>query len=242
VDPDHDTPPVLADFARRYGADPDRWWFLTGPKPEVYDLIRKRFLLGVQESTSDEQKGGAEAIMHSTRLALVDRGNRVVGYFDSNDERAVRHLVSKAGAIKPPWVHRLPAVNAALNATCALLLFIGWRLIRTGRVSGHVVCMALGVVISALFLTCYIVYHSHVGRVPFQGAGPLRLVYYTILASPSILAVAVVPLVYVTVARALRRRFDLHVAIARVTFPIWMYVSVTGVLVYLLLYQWPVSP
>src|SRR5579864_6736642 len=85
VDPVHDTPPVLADYARRYGADAARWWFLTGPKREVYDLIVRGFRLGVASSSAADQKAGAEAVSHSARLALVDRGNQVVAYFDSDD-------------------------------------------------------------------------------------------------------------------------------------------------------------
>lgn len=246
VDPEHDTPAVLADFARGYSADPDRWWFLTGRQAEVYDLIQRRFLLGVAAASAADQQTGAEAVSHSSRLALVDRGNRVVGYFDSDDPDAVRALVARAGPLaalaRPvaPWIRRLPTVNAVLNGTCAALLVAGWTLIRSGRVRGHVACMAAGVAVSALFLGCYLFYHSQVGSVPFRRPGPIRLVYFSILLSHTVLAAAVVPLVGVTLVRAVRRRFAQHARIARVTFPIWLYVSITGVVIYLMLYQWPI--
>src|SRR3954452_21137126 len=101
--------------------------------------------------------------------------------------------------------------------------------------------MTACVCVSALFLTCYLVYHARVGSVPFRGVGPVRLAYFTILLSHTLLATfGVVPLVALTLTRALRRRFDLHARVARLTFPIWMYVSVTGVVIYFMLYQLPV--
>ncbi|HEX8201524.1 MAG TPA: DUF420 domain-containing protein, partial [Isosphaeraceae bacterium] len=230
VDPEHDTPAVLADFARAYGADPDRWWFLTGSKAELYDLILKRFLLGVAETSASDQQRGADAVSHSSRLALVDRGNTVVGYFDSDEPADIRALVDRAGqlaaAARPvaPWVRRLPTVNAFLNGTCAVLLVVGWTLIRSGRVRGHITCMVAGVAASALFLTGYLIYHAQVGSVPFRRTGPIRVVYLSILLSHTVLAAAVVPLVSLTLVRAVRRRFARHARIARVTFPIWLYV------------------
>ena len=244
VDPEYDTPEVLSDFARGYSADRDRWWFLTGPRAEVYELIRSRFLLGVAATGAAERQLGAEAVSHSSRLALIDRGNRVVGYFDSDDPDAVRALEARARrlAAASPGVRRLPTVNAFLNGTCAILLVVGWRLIRSERVRGHVACMVAGVATSALFLGCYLFYHSRVGSVPFRQLGPIRLVYLSILLSHTVLAAAVVPLIGLTLVRAVRRRFQQHSRIARVTFPIWLYVSVTGVVIYLMLYRWPLSP
>jgi len=131
----------------------------------------------------------------------------------------------------------LPAVNAALNATSAVLLTIGYLCIRARKVTAHKACMASAFVTSILFLISYLTYHYHVGSRPFAGHGPVRPVYFTILISHTILAVTVVPLALVTVSRALRGRFDRHVRIARWTLPIWLYVSVTGVIVYLMLYQ-----
>ena len=122
-----------------------------------------------------------------------------------------------------------------------MLLILGWVLIRAGNVRGHAARMIACVAVSALFLACYLLYHFQVGSVAFRGVGPIRLVYFTILLSHTLLATfGVVPLVALTLTRALRRRFDRHARIARVTFPIWLYVSVTGVVIYLMLYQMPV--
>ncbi len=242
VDPEYDTPEVLDEFASKYRADPDRWWFLTGSEEEVYELIRQGFMLGVAPTTEAEQAAGAEAISHSLKLGLVDRGNRVVGLYSSTEETALNALKLRAEELdsKPPpdsWVWRLPAVNASLNGLCGLLLFAGWVLIRRGQVRAHIGLMASAVSVSALFLACYLVYHAQVGSVPFEGVGPIRLVYFTILLSHTVLAAAVVPLVALTLIRAIRKQFDRHVRIARLTFPVWLYVSITGVLIYLMLYQ-----
>lgn len=241
VDPEHDTPAVLSNYAHRFGADPDRWWFLTGPKDEVYPLLLERFHVPAVPSTPEDQALGAEAVSHSARLALIDRGNRVVGYFDSDDPAAVSRLVNRAKQRGAGWVLRLPAVNATLNGTGGLLLVIGWTLIRSGRVRGHVAFMVGAVGASALFLASYLVYHSQVGSVPFRGDGLVRTIYFTVLLSHTVLAAAVVPLVALTLTRALRGRYQEHARIARVTFPIWLYVSLTGVIVYLMLYQLDVS-
>ena len=244
VDPDHDTPEVLADYARRFGAEGDRWWFLTGPKARVHEFVTGRFKLPVRENDADARDGGDEAVSHSDRLTLVDRG-KVVGYYDSTDSSAVRKLIADArgrdGGGVPAWARRLPAVNAGLNATCALLLAAGLVLIRTGRFRAHAAAMISAVVVSALFLTCYLVYHFEAGSVPFRGVGPARLVYFTVLLSHTLLATfGVVPLVALTLTRALRRRFDRHARVAGLTFPVWMYVSLTGVLIYWMLYRMPV--
>lgn len=131
----------------------------------------------------------------------------------------------------------LPTLNAALNATSAALLTAGYYYIRTGRRERHKACMVAALVVSGLFLASYLVYHFQVGSVPFQGTGPIRVVYFTILISHVVLAMAIVPLVLVTVSRALAGRFDRHRAIARWTLPLWLYVSVTGVMVYWMLYR-----
>lgn len=131
----------------------------------------------------------------------------------------------------------LPALNALLNATSAVLLSAGYLMIRSGRRQAHRACMLAALVSSALFLTSYVVYHVQVGSVPFRGQGPIRTVYFTVLVSHVLLAFAIVPLVLVTLARALRERFDRHRRIARITLPLWGYVSVTGVVIYWMLYR-----
>jgi uncharacterized membrane protein YozB (DUF420 family) len=135
-------------------------------------------------------------------------------------------------------VRELPALNAALNGASALLLLAGYLLIRSGRRRAHQLAMLLAVLCSAAFLTSYLVYHVHVGSVPFRGGGTLRAVYLTILLTHTVLATAIVPLVLLTLARALSGRFDAHRRIARWTLPLWGYVSVTGVVIYWMLYRW----
>jgi len=137
----------------------------------------------------------------------------------------------------PMTASDLPTLNASLNATAAVLLATGYYFIRTGRRERHRACMIAALVASALFLTSYVIYHIQVGSVPFKGVGAIRTVYFTILITHVVLAIVIVPLVLVTVSRALRGRFDRHRAIARWTLPLWLYVSVTGVIVYWMLYR-----
>jgi uncharacterized membrane protein YozB (DUF420 family) len=135
-----------------------------------------------------------------------------------------------------------PVINASLNGTSTVLLITGRWLIAQRRIAAHRFVMITAVVTSSLFLISYLYYHAHVGSVRFQGTGWSRPVYFTILISHVILAAVIVPLVIVTLTRALRERFDRHRAIARWTFPLWLYVSITGVLVYFMLYQWFAPP
>jgi uncharacterized membrane protein YozB (DUF420 family) len=138
----------------------------------------------------------------------------------------------------PPEYAIFPAINASLNGASAVLLLIGRWFISKGRVASHRATMIIAVITSTLFLVSYLYYHAHVGSVRFQGTGWSRSVYFTILISHVVLAAAIVPLVIFTLTRALRERFDRHRAIARWTYPLWLYVSVTGVLVYFMLYHW----
>ena len=134
-------------------------------------------------------------------------------------------------------VSDLPALNASLNALASLFLLAGYVFVRQQKIGAHRACMLGALATSALFLTSYLIYHYNVGSRPFTGTGPIRLVYFAILISHVLLAIAIVPMVLVTVSRALTRRFDRHRRIARITWPLWMYVSVTGVIVYVMLYR-----
>jgi putative membrane protein len=134
-------------------------------------------------------------------------------------------------------VHDLPHLNAALNAIAGLLLTIGYFLIRAGRIQAHKRCMVSAFVVSAVFLASYVTYHANVGSKPFPGTGLVRTIYFTILIPHVILAAAVLPLAIVTLRRGLRRDDDRHRRLARWTLPIWLFVSVTGVVVYLMLYR-----
>ena len=131
----------------------------------------------------------------------------------------------------------LPAVNASLNAVSGILLLVGFALIRTRRIAQHRKVMLAAFATSSLFLVCYVVYHAQVGSVRFTRQGFVRPLYYTILVTHVTLAAAVPPLAIVTLTRGLKGRYPQHRRLARWTFPIWLYVSVTGVLVYVLLYQ-----
>ena len=131
----------------------------------------------------------------------------------------------------------LPTLNASLNALSAVLLLLGYACIRTRRIAAHRAFMLAAFTSSTLFLVSYLVYHFQVGSVRFRGEGTIRAVYLTILATHTVLAVVVVPLVLTALFRAWRGRFEDHRRIARVTLPIWVYVSVTGVVVYWMLYR-----
>ncbi len=266
VDPDYDTPEILQAYAKRFGASSDGWWFLRTDKSRLLELVHERFKLSLSEAQPSEAAQGAEAIEHSDRIALVE-GDRVVGYYDSTSPEAVERALARASRLaKPAWVKALPKVNASLNALCAVFLVAGWMLIRSYAsrprtapnadpttnqqvprnplgdlaVRAHVLCMVLALATSALFLSCYLLYHYQAGSMPYPHPGPSRIIYFTVLISHTILAtLGVVPLVVLTLLRALRKEFHRHASIARITFPIWFYVSVTGVLIYWMLYQMP---
>jgi len=131
----------------------------------------------------------------------------------------------------------LPTLNAVLNALSALLLVTGYVFIRRKQIQFHKWCMLSALGTSTLFLTSYLFYHYHIGSRPFVGQGPIRMVYFAILISHTVLAAAIVPLVLITVRRAWKKDFKRHARIARRTLPLWLYVSVTGVVVYWMLYR-----
>jgi putative membrane protein len=134
-------------------------------------------------------------------------------------------------------LHDLPAVNATLNATSAVLLVTAYTLIRNGRREAHKRVMITAFCVSTVFLICYLVYHAQVGSVPYPGSGTMRTVYLSILLTHTLLAATVPVLAIVTLRRALKGRFPQHRKIARWTLPIWLYVNVTGVVVYVMLYH-----
>jgi uncharacterized membrane protein YozB (DUF420 family) len=134
-------------------------------------------------------------------------------------------------------IRDLPTLNAALNSACALLLLTGWALIRRRRRGAHRLAMLGALGTSTAFLLSYLVYHFEVGSVRFAGQGAIRVLYFAVLLGHTVLAAAIVPLVLLTVARALRGRFAAHRAVARYTLPLWLWVSVSGVVVYWMLYR-----
>ena len=139
-------------------------------------------------------------------------------------------------------ITELPALNAILNGTSAVFLVLGFLFICEKRVTAHHACMVAAVIVSALFLVSYLTYHAQVGSKHFAGQGWSRPIYFTILTTHTVLAMVVALfLAPVTLSRALRQRFDRHRAIARWTLPIWLYVSVTGIVIYFMLYHWHAS-
>ena len=135
-------------------------------------------------------------------------------------------------------VESLPTLNALLNGTSTVFLVTGYLFIRRKNIAAHRLCMLAALVSSALFLTSYLIYHYHVGSKPFQGPGWARTIYLIILLPHIVLAAAMVPFIIVLVIRAIRSQFDKHRRLARWTLPVWLYVSVTGVIIYFMLYHW----
>ena len=145
-------------------------------------------------------------------------------------------------AVNSPFLSSLPAVNASLNAASAVFLIIGYRFIRRKKILLHKICMLAAFTCSTVFLASYLYFHSRAGVVHFLGQGWIRPVYFSILTTHTILAGVIVPLVLVTLYRALTNQFDRHQRIARWTFPLWLYVSITGVVIYWLLYRVYAAP
>jgi protein SCO1/2 len=237
VDPQNDTPEVLRKYAEQWKADPKRWLFLTGPEQEIYQLIRNGFAQAVEKNKETADPG--MAIVHSFRLMVVDRQGDICGYIrDGREPEEVTQLEARVKELagKVPW----PAINASLNGCCAVLLVLGYVAIRTRRIVTHKVLMLSALAVSAAFLTCYLYYHLVVQRgepTRFTGEGLARQVYFSILLSHTALAVVVAPLALVTTYLGLRNRLGRHMAVARWTLPLWLYVSVTGVVVYWMLYH-----
>jgi len=139
--------------------------------------------------------------------------------------------------LESEFISYLPHVNACLNATSAVLLIAGYSFIKARNVAAHRACQISALIVSLLFLTSYLIYHYHHGSTRFQGTGIVRPIYFTILLTHTVLAIVIVPLIIITFYRALRNDFARHRRIARITLPLWLYVSITGVIVYLMLYQ-----
>jgi protein SCO1 len=231
VDPTYDTPEVLARYAAAHHATP-RWRFVTGRERELLGLAVGGFHL--MAAQGDPRQGDA-AFVHSAQFVLVDGEGWVRGYYDSDDPPSLRRLLRDAALVGR--YGKLPRINATLNATSATLLALGYLLARRRRFADHRNCMAGALVSSTLFLACYVSYHLGVGSIRYPGEGWFRTFYLALLGSHTALAAAIVPLTLMTVTRALRARFDGHRRIARVTLPVWIYVSVTGVVVYGMLYR-----
>jgi protein SCO1 len=249
VDPARDDPERLKQYADTFEADPQRWLFLTGPQEDIYDLLRNGFKLGVEQNVGSARKEGQE-VVHSTRLVLVDKQGHIRGYFegDPEDDRSadLKKLRIQVIRLQGPGEESIfPPINASLNALCVVLLLIGWLTIRQGLIGIHKVCMLSALLVSATFLGCYLYFHLvirhgqptyFVERAPDAPAW-ITTLYYTILGTHTILAIAVTPMALISAYLGLQNRLARHRAVARWTMPIWLYVSVTGVVVYWMLYR-----
>ncbi len=233
----HDTAEVLRAYADSKGADPKQWLYLTGEEEHVHKVIQNSFFKGVDKETNP--KDPSNPVTHSPELLLIDRDGIIRGYVDGQDRDAVNALILRIRELAGQK-YRLPAFNASLNALCAVLLCAGYVAIRRKRESLHITCMVWALIVSAIFLACYLYFHFVVqGGQPtlFRGEGWVRIAYFTILLSHTVLAVVVAPLALYVAYQGLRDRRMRHVRLARWTLPLWLYVSVTGVIVYVMLYQ-----
>lgn len=233
----------LRQYALGFSADPERWLFLTGARDIVYDTVQKSFFLPVEERK--EAKRGY-TVGHRFSLMLIDREGLIRGYAEGKDPQAVTELADRVHELAGRTSFReraravLPSLNASLNGLCFILLVAGYAAIRRRRERLHTVLMLAALGVSLVFLASYLFYHFAVleGQpTRFRGEGLMRPVYFVILGSHTLLAAVVAPLALVTVYLGLRDRRETHRRFSRWTFPIWLYVSITGVIVYVMLYH-----
>ena len=233
VDPKHDTAQALNSYADRYNTNQIRWTYITGTKNELYDFILNALKVPVEETNV-----AAQPFIHDSRFVLFDRDGTIRSYYQGLNSESIAKLKSDAEKLNNAFsIYSLPAVNAGLNTACFLLLVTGLIFIKRKNITAHKMCMLAALVTSILFLTCYLTYHYHAGSVKFKGEGGIRIVYFSILISHTVLAAAVVPLAGVTIFRAMKEDFERHKKIAKLTMPVWLYVSITGVIIYFMLYH-----
>jgi uncharacterized membrane protein YozB (DUF420 family)/cytochrome oxidase Cu insertion factor (SCO1/SenC/PrrC family) len=253
VDP-RDDPDELKRYAKLWDADSERWLFLTGDEKEIDRLLRSFYLRGPKNKPGETS--------HAQKLVVVDRHGKVRGYYDGMKdlaypdldeeffEQGLRKLKRQVDELLlpdlPAWMPGdFPAFNATLNGLAALLIFTGWVAIRQRLVRLHILCMLSALLVSAVFLASYLFYHLAIkGGQPtrFSEQAPeapvwVAYLYHGILISHTLLAVVATPLALVSAYLGLRNRLARHVRLARWTLPIWLYVSVTGVVVYWMLYR-----
>ncbi len=257
VDPEYDTPEVLRQYAERFHANPDRWLFLTGKEADVYRLLSKGFHVGAEKNTGPDATPGT-AVTHDTHLAVVDRKGRVRDYFsgtpgsesdnaDQEQEKNLARLRREVAVLLREGgpAEFFPPLNAALNAAAGVLVLLGYAAVRRRLLRLHAALMLSALAVSAVFLASYLYYHlvvMHAQPTRFAEQWPdappwVGYVYLTVLTSHTLLAVVTAPLALVTAYLGLRGRLARHVAVAHWTLPIWLYVSVTGVVVYWMLYR-----
>lgn len=260
VDPKEDGTKELAKYADSFGADPDRWLFLTGEEKEIEGVL-KAFHLPVGKN----EKGTPA---HAQKLFLVDKAGGVIAYTDGLWERKAVDEEYFEGGLKrlkreidkelkpanrpyPAWMPRdFPAFNAMLNALATVLLLVGYWAIRFRLVRLHIACMLTTLLVSAVFLASYLFFHIYVKdwrATRFVEQAPdapawVAIAYAAILLSHTILAIVATPMALATAYFGLRGWWKAHIKLARWTFPIWVYVSTTGVVVYWMLYRMYPAP
>ena len=231
----NDSPADLERFAEGLEAEPGQWFFLTGDKQFVHDLVQQSFK---QTAADTVDVDPAKRILHSFNLVVVDRQGKMVGYIEGRDLSAATPVASRMRELARER-YLLPSVNAGLNSLSALLLTAGYVALRRRNVFLHKLCMLSALVSSTVFLSLDLYFHFAVldGRpTRFLGEGAVRHVYFSILISHTILAVIVAPLALTVSYLGLSNRLAGHIRLARWTLPIWLYVSITGVVVYCMLY------
>ncbi len=236
-------PHILKEFAAYQNADLDQWLFLADADGQrVHEIVRLSFYNMVNVRANG---AAGEMLDHSVRLLLIDSEGIIVGYVNGADDHAVETLTREIDALRmrqriPIAAADLPWFNALLNSTCTVLLILGWISIRLRYETLHKIVMLLALATSMVFLSSYLFYHFvvlHMEPMRFRGEGWARWVYFTILLSHTILAIAVAPLALTITVQGLRDARKIHVKLARWTLPMWLYVSVTGVVVYWMLYR-----
>jgi uncharacterized membrane protein YozB (DUF420 family)/peroxiredoxin len=237
VAPDIDTPSALAEFAHGLDAEKGQWHFLTGPQDKIYGIITKSFKLPTPER--DMTKPINEQVAHTFNLAVIDRDGNMVGFVPGNDPENFEPLVARIRQVAGQR-YVLPMINSFLNGTSAVLLVVGFLAILRRRETLHKRAMLSALCVSAAFLALYLYFHfaiQHGEATRFAGPLAVKIVYYVILLTHTILAMAVAPLAFYVTYQGLRDDRRRHVAVAKWTLPIWLYVSVTGVVVYVMLYR-----
>ena len=258
VDPKHDDTERLRAYAKHYHADPERWLFLTGKEDEIYRLIDKSFHLPARPNEGEDLKPGNE-VAHSPKLVLVDRRGHIRGYYDGRPdpqtsdaefEANLRKLKQKITSLEhDAWYFPsdFPRFNATLNAITATLLILGYSAIRRRLIGLHITCMLIALGLSVLFLISYVYHHAVIKQglttsfaAQTSHANPpdwVGIVYQVVLWTHTPLATIVAPLALVTAILGMTGRLRRHVRLARWTLPIWLYVAITGVVVYWMLYR-----
>lgn len=236
-------PELLKEFAKDQEANLDQWLFLSDRNEDrLHEIVRGSFFNMV--ATRKEPMPGA-LMDHSTKLLLIDSHGIILGYVEGTEEKAAETMAREIDRLRmaqriPITAADLPRLNAILNATCTVLLLLGWITIRLRFETVHKILMLLALGVSAAFLTSYLFYHFAVlGGEPmrFRGTGAAWYAYIAILLSHTILAIVVAPLAIFITLQGLRDARMMHVRLARWTLPMWLYVSVTGVVVYWMLYR-----